>query len=749
MKLVALICFTMLSIGASAFVSLNDTIDPIIPEYLFSQDVCGDVSLVFPPIIPAEEGFFTVTLIDSSGNSMNGVEILITIGNSDIGFVEYNPIMTGAFTETFQYPITGFSILDLESNFGSSTDYVIIENCLGVIYEGLLSEVPTWGMSPGCLAEPEFYGYWSICDGPGSGTFDPLSQFSTVFNPESVGVYTLCFQSSLTDSIYEFVAHVKELGCPDPAACNYTSSDDCDFGGCIYNCSDCDNYIEGPVFFADGFSISYQDTIQVESGTEGEIIDSVDDLNSFWLSIEHSYLGDLEITYVCPNGQSLTVHHWEDGGGGTFLGEPIDDGTNNIGICYTYYFVDFSGNGTMGNIDLPTIPSAGYTSSDPWEYLLGCPVNGNWSLEVHDFLALDNGYICGWGVYFDSDVLTEDCQNVVTSGCQDPEACNYNSEASIDDMSCAYPGCTDPLACNFNPLAGCDSGTCIFAGCEDATACNYNAFAGCDDGSCIYPGCTDSLACNFNLLAGCEDGNCEYTSCIEYVYTAETTQNCDFTWISYSVSSIEPAWAIATYSIPGQGYSQNIIADFEYSYMLVEGGDYPAFLEIEMSSNQSGNVSIQVDNIGVVVNPEEPELSLWETTLFCGNCSSSQNFEWFIDGGFVSNESSIEIIGMADYQLCLVEYLNGEDCSVCSQPFIIENIPTHFSRQIEIYGNGTSSPSFIMPERDLFARLYDLTGKLIKTYRADQSDEIEIFGFPSGQYVLRINEVAVLVEILE
>ncbi|TVR38258.1 MAG: hypothetical protein EA392_10505, partial [Cryomorphaceae bacterium] len=48
-------------------------------------------------------------------------------------------------------------------------------------------------------------------------------------------------------------------------------------------------------------------------------------------------------------------------------------------------------------------------------------------------------------------------------GCTDPNACNYNPEATIDDGSCsATSGCTNPEACNYNPNADCDDGSCQF-----------------------------------------------------------------------------------------------------------------------------------------------------------------------------------------------------------------------------------------------------------------------------------------------
>ena len=47
-------------------------------------------------------------------------------------------------------------------------------------------------------------------------------------------------------------------------------------------------------------------------------------------------------------------------------------------------------------------------------------------------------------------------------GCTNPEAVNYNPEATTDDGSCDYLGCTDEAAINFNPEATIDDGSCIY-----------------------------------------------------------------------------------------------------------------------------------------------------------------------------------------------------------------------------------------------------------------------------------------------
>jgi len=49
-----------------------------------------------------------------------------------------------------------------------------------------------------------------------------------------------------------------------------------------------------------------------------------------------------------------------------------------------------------------------------------------------------------------------------SAGCSDPEACNYDTEAIIDDGSCIPSGCLDETACNFNAEAGCSGGECEY-----------------------------------------------------------------------------------------------------------------------------------------------------------------------------------------------------------------------------------------------------------------------------------------------
>jgi gliding motility-associated-like protein len=41
-----------------------------------------------------------------------------------------------------------------------------------------------------------------------------------------------------------------------------------------------------------------------------------------------------------------------------------------------------------------------YSSVQPWSNLTGCALNGTWTLTIVDNWAIDNGFICGWGLNF-------------------------------------------------------------------------------------------------------------------------------------------------------------------------------------------------------------------------------------------------------------------------------------------------------------------------------------------------------------
>jgi subtilisin-like proprotein convertase family protein len=222
---------------------------------------------------------------------------------------------------------------------------------------------------------------------------------------------------------------------------------------------------------------------EVALGDSTAIVSDASDI-SFFVNMEHSYMGDLTITYTCPNGQSLQVV--EQGGYGTNLGVPDQVDGLGPGLGWQYYWSPNATNGTWaenGQIGGGSLPPGVYESAQPFSLLEGCPVDGVWQIEICDLWAADDGYLFAWGIDFG------DCSG--ETGCTNPEACNYNPVAVFNDGSCALPGCMDSEACNFDPNAGCDDQSCLpydtEAGCMDQSACNFNPDALCSDESCVYP----------------------------------------------------------------------------------------------------------------------------------------------------------------------------------------------------------------------------------------------------------------------
>ena len=121
-----------------------------------------------------------------------------------------------------------------------------------------------------------------------------------------------------------------------------------------------------------------------------------------------------------------------------------------------------------------------------------------------------------------NEVATPDCFDEGEDpvyGCTDPEANNYNPDATMEAIyyECRYDGCTDRDATNYDPRATDDDDSCIFPvlGCTDPTANNYNEAAEEDDDSCTYdagtiPGCMDETANNYNAEATTDNGSCTY-----------------------------------------------------------------------------------------------------------------------------------------------------------------------------------------------------------------------------------------------
>lgn len=150
----------------------------------------------------------------------------------------------------------------------------------------------------------------------------------------------------------------------------------------------------------DGVGACYSNTIEVSGFAPGSTITSIDMIENLFVNMEHTWLGDLTITYICPNNQSIAVQ--QAGGGNTDLGNPLN-GLNSPGTGFDYWWAPDAPNNTWTQVaaGVNTIPSGIYSSVQSFNSLLGCPLNGNWTIQICDGAFQDDGYVFDWGIAFD------------------------------------------------------------------------------------------------------------------------------------------------------------------------------------------------------------------------------------------------------------------------------------------------------------------------------------------------------------
>ena len=161
------------------------------------------------------------------------------------------------------------------------------------------------------------------------------------------------------------------------------------------------------LFLPDGKGVAYETTINITQFNPGQRLTNINDLLGICTVMEHSYMRDLQVSIKCPDGTSVMLQNFEAVGKEISLGEPIDEATNLApGVGYEYCWTSTATNGTWFSYDErflssgDTLPAGNYNSVQSLDSLLGCPLNGQWTITVEDYLVQDNGYIFEWNIGF-------------------------------------------------------------------------------------------------------------------------------------------------------------------------------------------------------------------------------------------------------------------------------------------------------------------------------------------------------------
>lgn len=130
------------------------------------------------------------------------------------------------------------------------------------------------------------------------------------------------------------------------------------------------------------------------------VIDEMSDIVNCFINFEHSYMQDLVISLICPTGETVILH--QQTGGGTDVGEAVAGIDTGPGVGWEYTWSPGSNNGNWGeNAGTNPLPSGDYESVQPFTNLLGCPLNGTWTIEFCDMWGNDDGWLFDYGMNFD------------------------------------------------------------------------------------------------------------------------------------------------------------------------------------------------------------------------------------------------------------------------------------------------------------------------------------------------------------
>ncbi|HPF96079.1 MAG TPA: PKD domain-containing protein, partial [Mangrovimonas sp.] len=204
---------------------------------------------------------------------------------------------------------------------------------------------------------------------------------------------------------------------------------------------------------------SYASTITVDCYGTNQVLTDVSQLLSLCINIEHSFIGDLDMYLIAPNGQEVWFLEYGDGSDpGAYFGVPDQADNGNPGTGWTYCFSPTAAQNlnqaSAGGVQ--TIPAGDYAPlpGSSFDNILGTPLNGNWTFIVTDLWAIDDGTLFSWNLNFDPSVTPPSNSIASEAWDTDPTITNTSGNTitvqpttsgvhcytyrAIDDVGCEY-----------------------------------------------------------------------------------------------------------------------------------------------------------------------------------------------------------------------------------------------------------------------------------------------------------------------
>jgi hypothetical protein len=226
-----------------------------------------------------------------------------------------------------------------------------------------------------------------------------------------------------------------ETSCDDDVDQDCDGNYDCNDPDCsgVGDCPVCGeaNHSEGeplalPDVSSGECSSPYVSTIEITGLSDGATLQSIGDFLGVCVTMEHSWLRDIQINLTSPDGTNIELQHFlgascpDVGSCVVYMGIPNDsDGETPVpGTGYEYCWTPTATNppmldyAAMQTVDPLTMPAGDYRSVSGFDSLVGTPLNGAWTISVTDCWGIDNGFIFDWTVKFNSD-LVDDCSEPI------------------------------------------------------------------------------------------------------------------------------------------------------------------------------------------------------------------------------------------------------------------------------------------------------------------------------------------------
>lgn len=352
------------------------------------------------------------------------------------------------------------------------------------------------------------------------------------------------------------------------------------------------------------------------------VIDDVSDFSNIYFNMEHSFVGDITIAIICPDGSVMSIFP-EAGGSGTYLGEPIDLDNGVPGIGYDYSFSPNSTGGSwmdfLGTGGGTTIPAGDYAPEGSFTDLIGCPLNGSWTLEVCDIVGADDGYVFEFGIVFNASFY--------------------------------------PNVLQFTPVVG--------TGCDSSYWVEPNALTqiGPDcDWAIFDPATPGNYTFQYRVL---NDFGCEFTKEISVTAVAPPEVNAEDIPLCVGANNqlqaiIENAVAGAPYAYswtPGTGLSSTVIAAPTVTN-LTEETTYTVTVTAIGLDNCEGSDEATVSIVSQLITTASPQFdcdAIYPVLLnSVPQVNTAAEFDWFIDGDLIPGENNDSLLVSEDGHYLLV-----------------------------------------------------------------------------------------------